>query len=182
MELFTVGHGARSQDELCGLLHAAGVEAVVDVRRYPGSRRHPQFARHALELWLPEASLGYRWEPALGGFRAAVPGSPDTGLRHRSFQAYAGHMRTDEFRRAIDILLDDARTRQSAVMCSESLWWRCHRRLIADHVSLVNGIEVRHVMPNGSVARHVPTPAARLDGRQLVYDNGRANLLELDAV
>ncbi|MBO0727803.1 MAG: DUF488 domain-containing protein [Acidimicrobiaceae bacterium] len=177
MELFTVGHGARSQHELSGILHEAGVETVVDVRRYPGSRRHPQFARDALEFWLPEDGLAYRWEPALGGFRTVAPGSPDTALRHRSFQAYAGHMRTDEFRRAVDMLLDDARTRQCAVMCSESLWWRCHRRLIADYVTLVDGTEVRHVMPNGSLARHVTTSAARLDGRQLVYDNGQPQLV-----
>ena len=175
--LRTFGHGTASQDELLTRLKGAAVEQVVDVRIAPGSKRHPHVGRDALAEWLPAAGVGYRWDKRLGGFRKLAPDSPDTALRNESFRAYAGHMRTDEFGAAIDELLDDTADVQVAVMCSESVWWRCHRRLIADFVQLARGIEVEHLMPDGRLDRHAPTDGVRLrpDGL-LVYDAGASPL------
>jgi uncharacterized protein (DUF488 family) len=169
--LRTVGHGTASAEELLDRLRAAEVDTVVDVRIAPGSRRHPQFGRDALAQWLPEAGVGYRWEKRLGGFRKLPPDSPDVALRNDSFRAYAAHMRSAEFGAAVAELLAEAATGRVAVMCSETVWWRCHRRMIADFAVLARGVEVRHVMPGGRLAPHRPTDAARLreDGL-LVYD------------
>jgi uncharacterized protein (DUF488 family) len=169
-ELFTIGHGTHPVEEMTALLRGAGVLVVIDIRIAPGSRRHPQFQRESLADWLPETGIEYRWERRLGGFRHLQPDSPDTALRNDSFRAYAGYMRTPEFRDALDELLDEAGERPSAVMCSESVWWRCHRRLVADHVALVDGGRVRHIMPDGRLAEHRPTDGVRVAGDELYYD------------
>ena len=106
--LLTVAHGTAGRDELAGLLRAAGVELVVDVRSAPGSRRFPQFRRAELAEWLPAAGIGYRWEPGLGGFRKPAPGSPNMGLRHPSFRAYADYMATEPFRQALARVIGEA--------------------------------------------------------------------------
>ena len=159
-------------DGFLDLCRAAGIETVVDVRRYPGSRRHPQFGREPMEGWLAGAGLGYRWLPALGGRRAAAAGSPNVALRNPQFRGYADHMAGEEFRQGCAELLDLARSTAAAVLCAESVWWRCHRRLLADHLVLVAGVEVEHVLPDGRLAAHSPTPEARKDGDRLVYDVG----------
>lgn len=123
-----------------------------------------------MATWLPQEGVGYRWEPRLGGWRRGSGPSPDIGLRNDSFRAYAGHMRSDEFRAAIDELLATAGTEQVAVMCAETVWWRCHRRLIADYLTLVSGTEVRHLMHDGQLREHPPTPEARVAGDLLFYD------------
>ena len=104
------------------------MELVVDVRSVPASRRNPQFSRAQLEMWMPAAGLGYRWEPHLGGFRRPVAGSPNVALRHPSFRAYADYMATAPFRQALTRVLGEASGAVVAIMCAESLWWRCHRR------------------------------------------------------
>lgn len=177
----TFGHGTATQDELLQRLHTAGVDLVVDVRIAPGSKRHPHVSRDALAQWLPDASVGYRWEKRLGGFRKLAADSPDVALRNESFRAYAGHMRTPEFGDAITELLDDTTKAHVAVMCSESVWWRCHRRLIADFLQLARGVEVENLMPDGRLDRHVPTDGVRVraDGL-LVYDAGASPLLTGD--
>lgn len=167
-ELLTVGHGTHAQDDFAALLHEAAVARIVDVRIAPGSRRHPHFGRDALAQWLPAAGIGYRWERRLGGYRKAAPDSPDVALRNTSFRGYAGHMRTDEFRAALAEVLDEGAG--TAVMCSESVWWRCHRRLIADAAVMLHDRDVRHVMPDGRLAEHVPTAGLRIAGDVLVYD------------
>lgn len=173
----TVGHGTATQEELLERLRGAEVGLVVDVRIAPGSRRHPHVARDALEEWLPEGGVHYRWEKRLGGFRKLSPDSPDTALRNESFRAYAGHMRTQEFGAAVDALLVDAASAAVAVMCSESVWWRCHRRLIADFLVVARDVAVEHVMPDGRLDAHVPTDGVRRrDDGLLVYDAG-ASLL-----
>ena len=146
---------------------------VVDVRRYPGSRRHPHFGREAMEGWLAEAGLGYRWLPALGGRRTPLPDSPNVGLRNPQFRGYADHMASEEFREGCADLLDLARTAPVAVMCAESVWWRCHRRLLADHLVLVSGVDVEHILPGGRLSSHSPTEGARREGERVVYDAGR---------
>lgn len=168
----TVGHGTASQDELTERLKGAGVELLLDVRTAPGSRKHPHVARSALESWLPDAGIAYLWEPRLGGFRRPAPDSPDVVWRNDSFRGYAGHLRTPEALAALRDLREAAAKRPLAMMCSETLWWRCHRRLIADVLTCVYGDDVRHLMPTGEVS-HRPTPGARRDGDVLVYD-GRA--------
>jgi uncharacterized protein (DUF488 family) len=169
-ELLTVGHGTLGQAELTALLVDAGVQSLVDVRIAPGSRRHPHVGRAALAEWLPAAGVAYRWEQRLGGFRKAAPDSPDTALRNDSFRGYAGYMRTDDFGAALAAVLAEADLRPTVVMCSETLWWRCHRRLIADHVLLVERRPVRHLMANGRPAGHRATDGVRVVDHGLVYD------------
>ncbi|HEX6444417.1 MAG TPA: DUF488 domain-containing protein [Streptosporangiales bacterium] len=158
------------------LLRAAGVELLVDVRTAPGSRRHPHVARSEMSVWLPEHGIAYRHEPRLGGWRRARPDSPDTSLRNRSFAGYAAHMRTPEFRAAVDDLLADAARTTTTVMCAESLWWRCHRRMLADHVVAVCDVPVVHLLHDGDRQRHTVSDLARRDGDGLVYDGGQQDL------
>lgn len=169
-ELLTVGHGTLSQDDFTDLLHEAEVQALVDVRIAPGSRRSPHFLRDEMSTWLPAAGVDYRWERDLGGFRRSPLVSPDVALRNASFRAYAAYMRTDAFQQALAGLLVRARGARTAVMCSETVWWRCHRRLIADHASLVEGVTVMHLMPRGRLAPHAVTHGVRVADRSLVYD------------
>jgi uncharacterized protein (DUF488 family) len=176
VNLRTVGHGTLPQEDFTALVSGAGIEVVVDVRSFPASRRHPQFGREAMERWLPDAGIAYRWEPRLGGRRRARPDSPHGALRVAAFRGYADHMETDEFRDAIDDLLAEGGTRPVAVMCAESVWWRCHRRLLADAVVLLRGTAVEHLFHDGRIDPHRPTPEARVDGRRLVYDGGEQGL------
>ncbi|NUP59903.1 MAG: DUF488 domain-containing protein [Pseudarthrobacter sp.] len=168
--LFTVGHGTSSQEELTALLTAAGVASLVDVRIGPGSRKYPQFGKDSMAQWLPAAGISYRWERRLGGFRKLPPDSPDTALRNESFRAYAGYMRSTEFTAALAELLTDAQHGQTAIMCSETVWWRCHRRLIADHCQLIEHVPVEHLMPPAKRTPHVPTQGVRVLGAELRYD------------
>ena len=170
--LLTAGHGTATAERLAALLAGAGVERVVDVRSAPGSRRHPQFLRAALEAWLPAAGVAYRWEPRLGGWRRPDPDSPNRVLRHPAFRGYADYMRTAPFWAALDELLAEAAAAPTAAMCSETLWWRCHRRLLADAAVLQRGAEVVHLDHRGGLAPHRPTEGVRRDGGLLVYDVG----------
>jgi hypothetical protein len=129
-DLITVGHGTASQAEFTRLLHGTGVTRLVDVRRYPVSRAYLHVGREALIPWLPAAGVDYRWEERLGGRRRLPAESPDKWWRVDAFRAYANHMRSAEFLEAISSLLAELQTATTAVMCSESQWWRCHRRVI----------------------------------------------------
>lgn len=168
--ILTVGHGTLAADALLELLQGAGVAHLVDVRSYPGSRRNPQFGREAMEAWVPAAGIEYSWRRELGGRRRPVAGSRHGALRVEAFRAYADHMETEGFRTGVDHLIADAADTPSAVMCSESVWWRCHRRLLADHLTLVRGVDVRHLMHDGRAHPHRVTDGARLDGGDVVYD------------
>lgn len=176
MTFRTVGHGTLAADEFAALLTGAGIGLVVDVRSFPASRRHPQFRRDAMERWLPDAGVEYRWEPRLGGRRRPRPDSPHGALRVPAFRGYADHMETAEFRDAVDDLLAEAGTRPAAVMCAESVWWRCHRRLLADAAVLLRGSAVEHLFHDGRLEPHRPMPEARVDGLRLVYDRGEPGL------
>ncbi len=164
MPLLTVGHGTATREQLAGRLTGAGVELLVDVRRFPGSRRHPHLSQEAVQEWSP---VPYRWEERLGGRRRLPPDSPDTSLRNASFRGYAAWMRTPDFR---DALADVLASPRPVVMCSESVWWRCHRRMIADAAALLHGVEVLHLMPDGRLTPHPPTDGVRVDVDCLVYD------------
>ena len=172
VRLFTFGHGTLDAERFASLLHGAGVELVADVRAFPGSRRHPHFGRNAMAGWLPGGGLAYCWLPALGGRRRPVRGSAHVALRNESFRAYADHMETAVFAGGVTELLDAAGAAPTAVLCSESLWWRCHRRLVADHLVLVERIEVVHLLHDGRRTAHAPTDGVRLDGSRLAYDGG----------
>jgi len=173
--VWTIGHGTLAAPDFVALLREAGIQVVVDVRRFPGSRRNPQFGSDQMAHWLAEAGLGYEWAPSLGGRRKASPDSPNTGLRNEQFRAYADHMATDDFRDGVTGLLETAAERTVAVMCAESVWWRCHRRLLADHLVLVSGWDVEHVMHDGRRAGHPVTQGARAVGDVVVY-GGEARL------
>jgi uncharacterized protein (DUF488 family) len=181
--LLTYGHGTETAAQTVAILAGAGVCSLVDIRTAPGSRRNPQFVRATMEEWLPEAGIAYRWEKRLGGFRKPSAGNPDVAWREDMFRGYAEHMRSADFGAAIDAVLAEARQTHTGaglvtVMCSESLWWRCHRRLVADFVSVARGVEVRHLMHDGRIEAHRPSPGLRLrDGGLLVYDSGQPTLL-----
>ncbi len=181
--LLTIGHGTASPDALTGILRTAGVARVVDVRRFPGSRRHPHVARDELAGWLPAAGIAYRWEPRLGGRRRlppasdppggdGVPAAADPWWQVEAFRAYAAHTRTPEFREAMVDLLAEVRTGPgaTAVLCSETVWWRCHRRLVADVAVLLHDVAVEHLGHDGRRTRHPPSAGARVTPDGLVYD------------
>jgi uncharacterized protein (DUF488 family) len=163
--LYTVGHGTRSTEELVAVLSQVGVGRLLDVRRYPGSRRSPHLARQVLSTTLPAAGIAYEWwGHELGGRRSRAPASHHPALRNDAFRAYADHMGSPEFRTALEGLVASARgaTAPSALMCAETLWWRCHRRLIADALVL-RGVEVVHLVRVGGLESHRLHPAARPD-------------------
>jgi uncharacterized protein (DUF488 family) len=169
--LITFGHGTATRERMAALLHGAEVPAVVDVRTAPGSRRNPDAGKSALEQWMPREGLAYRWEPRLGGFRTAAPDSPDTFWENASFRGYAGYTRDPRFVAAMDDLLQQAAPVRTAVMCAETVWWRCHRRMIADFAVLARGSAVLHLAHDGRLTGHRPTAGARLRGDGLlVYD------------
>jgi uncharacterized protein (DUF488 family) len=175
-ELLTVGHGTLSEDDLLAVLRGAGVEVLVDVRSYPGSRRHPQYGRAAMEQWVPDAGVEYRWEQAVGGRRRPVEGSRHPALRHDAFRAYADHMETPDFKAGLDRVMAVAAERRTAVMCAESVWWRCHRRLLADAAVVLREAPVLHLFHDGRLQTHPVTAEARREGDDLVYDGGASSL------
>jgi uncharacterized protein (DUF488 family) len=152
-------------------LHEAGVRRLVDVRTRPGSRRHPQFGRVALIQMLASAAIVYGWEADLGGFREAAPDSPNTALPPDGLRGYADHMATGTFQRALDRLIQAAEREPTAFMCAETRWERCHRRFIADALT-VRGLAVTHLIAPGEAEPHEPHPALSVRGGALVYDAG----------
>jgi len=172
MTIFTVGHGNRAIGEFVALLRDAGIECLVDVRAYPVSRRHPQFARETLEKSLTQAGSRYAWEgKSLGGRRKVAKDSPHIALKSPGFRAYADYMATGEFRAGLDRLLELQRTARAAIMCAERLPWECHRNLIADSLS-ARGVPVVHLMGPGESREHTLNALARREGERLVYDAG----------
>ncbi len=172
--IFTVGHSTRTAAEFLELLGEHVIERLVDVRRFPGSRRHPHFARDALSRALSEAGVEYTHEPDLGGFRKPQPGSPNTAWRSAGFQAYADHMDSSEFREALGRLIGLASRSTVAIMCAEATPWRCHRQLISDAL-VARGHEVIHLLGLRKSDGHVLNVNARLlpDSR-LVYPEAAA--------
>ncbi len=170
MPLLTVGHGPLDRAGLAALLTAAGIGLVVDVRRFPGSRRNPDVKREALAQWLPEEGVRYRWEERLGGRRRLPADSPDTWWQVGAFRAYATHTRTPEFGDALGQVAGEAADTRVALMCSESVWWRCHRRLVADVATLALDLPVHHLMHDGRERLHEPSEGARLSDGVVVWD------------
>jgi uncharacterized protein (DUF488 family) len=166
--IWTVGHSTRSIDQLIGVLEAFDIELVADVRRYPGSRRLPQFSAESLERSLAGAGISYRWIPELGGRRRRDPKAGASAWKNAAFAAYADHTATEEFSDGLNELLMLSEGLKTAVMCAEILWWRCHRRIISD-VLVSLGESVIHIRDESHFDVHKVTAPARIVDGTLVY-------------
>ena len=168
IEIWTIGHSTRSGEEFIALLQGNHIEAVVDVRRFPGSRRCPQFGQAQLSSALGKSDIEYSHFPDLGGRRRPRADSPNTAWRNEAFRGYADYMMTEPFRAAVERLLQIAGSKRSAMMCAEAVWWQCHRGLIADYLKAM-GHTVRHILGAGRVEPHPFTSAARIVNDRLSY-------------
>jgi uncharacterized protein (DUF488 family) len=177
--IHTIGHGNRALQEFTSLLGNARIACLMDVRAFPGSRRHPQFGRAELERSLPDVEIEYVWEGAtLGGRRRPRPGSPHVALRNASFRAYADHMQTEVFTDAAQRLIERAATTRIAIMCAERLPWQCHRYMIADYLT-AHDIEVLHLIDDAAPRPHALRHEARMCGGHLIYDREQQSDLDL---
>jgi uncharacterized protein (DUF488 family) len=168
MTIWTIGHSTRPLPQFLALLAQHGIRAVADVRRFPGSRRQPQFGQDAFRDALVAQDLVYHWIPALGGRRRPRADSPNTAWRNTSFRGYADHLRSEEFATGLAELLELAGRLPTTMMCAELLWWRCHRSLIAD-VLRARGIEVVHIVDEKQSLIHPYTSPARIVRGELTY-------------
>jgi uncharacterized protein (DUF488 family) len=160
-QLFTIGHSNRAFDEFLSLLKKFQIETVVDIRRYPSSRKFPHFNRETLQKLLTEHGIEYLWLEALGGRRHGGQNekSPNLGLTSPAFRSYADYMATDQFRTAVKTLLSTFAASRTAIMCAEKLYWKCHRRLLCDYLT-AQSIEVKHIMEEAELIDHKLTPSA----------------------
>jgi uncharacterized protein (DUF488 family) len=166
--MWTVGHSTRSLDELIALLRAHGIERLVDVRKIPRSRRHPQFNVDTLGGSLAPAGIGYLHLPGLGGLRRGRADSINTAWRNPSFRAYADYMQTPEFAAHLDALVRHAAGARAAIMCAEAVWWRCHRSLIADAL-VARGLAVEHIVDGARTEPHALRAWARVEDGRVSY-------------
>ena len=168
VKIFTIGHSTRTIENFIEMLRSQAVEALVDVRKMPKSRKNPQFSDEALARSLGDAGIEYRRMDGLGGLRRARKDSVNTGWRNASFRGYADYMQTAEFDSALRDLIQLGGTKRVAIMCAEAVPWRCHRTLIADALT-ARGVEVEHVMGVGKKHSHRMTPFARVNGTRVEY-------------
>ena len=167
--IWTIGHSTRPLDEFVAMLHSFSIELVADVRSYPGSRRFPQFNKEELETSLSQNDIQYVHLKNLGGRRKVSPDSKNTGWRHAAFRGYADYVETSAFRDGIEELVKSALKKRTAYMCSEALWWRCHRSMISDYLKL-QGWKVMHIMGIGKAEEHSYTSPARIVNGELNYE------------
>lgn len=168
--IYTIGHSNREIDPFIELLKMNDIEVLVDVRKLPGSTKYPHFNQEELSNTLSSVDILYIYLKELGGRRKQNKDSINTIWKNKSFQAYADYMGTDEFLKGIDILLEYANQKRVAIMCSEAVWWRCHRALIADYLKST-GIDVYHIMSMTTNQLHPFTSAARIrDGKLFYYE------------
>lgn len=173
--VWSIGHGTRSAEELLDVLTEAGIRVLADVRSAPGSRRHPQFGQSALAASLAGAGIEYVHLRGLGGRRDARPDSPNVALRVDAFRGYADHMTSTEFAADYARLVSIAREKATAFMCAETLWWRCHRRMLSDRFA-AEGWDVVHLIAPGKSEPHRMWDVARVVDGALVYDGGAVPL------
>ncbi len=166
--VYTIGHSTHPIDEFIFMLKAHGIKKLVDVRTIPKSRHNPQFNEDALAESVREQRITYRRMEDLGGLRHVRRDSPNGAWRNDSFRGYADYMMTDEFRAAIDVLVERAHTNDLAIMCAEAVPWRCHRSMIGDAL-VVRGITVLDIMTATSAKPHTLTNFARVSGIDLSY-------------
>lgn len=169
MKVWSIGHSTHELDEFVALLRQHEIAALADIRTVPKSRRHPHFRSDSLARTMPERGIAYTHLKRLGGFRRAVEDSPNTAWRNASFQGYADYAMTEEFADGLAELRHLAETERTAMMCSEALWWRCHRRLVADRL-VAAGDTVLHIGTDGRTSEHELMPSARVGGDgQITY-------------
>ena len=166
--IWTIGHSSRPWEDFLALLESQSIELVADVRRFAGSRKHPQFSAERLPQLLAEAGIAYRPIPELGGRRKPSSTSTNTIWRNAAFRAYADHMATDEYQSGRRQLLEYAGRQRTAILCSEAVWWRCHRSMIADDLKAA-GITVLHIMAANKATEHPYTAAASIRKGRLFY-------------
>jgi uncharacterized protein (DUF488 family) len=168
MTVFSIGHSTRTLDGFIAIVQAHGITRLADVRTFPASRRLPHFNASALDAALAASGIAYRHFPDLGGRRKPLADSPHTVWQNASFRGYADYMQTAPFARGLEHLLDLAASGPTVMMCAEAVWWRCHRRLIADALT-ARGVLVRHVVSPDRADPHELTPFARIDGTTISY-------------
>ncbi len=168
-EIWTIGHSTRSLEEFVAILHSFDITLIADVRNFPGSRKFPQFNKEALEISLPQHSIQYVHIKALGGRRKANPDSKNTSWRHPAFRGYADYMETSAFDAGIKELVNIALKQRTAYMCSEAVWWRCHRSMISDYLKL-HEWKVMHIMGMNKATVHPYTAPARIVDGALNYE------------
>ena len=166
--VWTIGHSTRTLEELIEMLRSFKIEMVVDIRSYPGSRRYPQFNKEALEVSLPENNIQYVHLKKLGGRRKVNPESKNTSWRHVAFRGYADYMETEDFKEGIEELEKIALQKRTAFMCSEAVWWRCHRSMVSDYLK-VHGWKVMHIMGLNKEEEHPYTSPAKVVDGELSY-------------
>jgi uncharacterized protein (DUF488 family) len=166
--IWTIGHSTRSLEEFISMLHSVSIEVLVDVRHFPGSRRFPHFNKESLHDSLLEAGVRYAHLESLGGRRKPSADSKNTAWRHPAFRGYADYMETDDFKQGISLLKELALEKRTAYMCSEAVWWRCHRSLISD-ILKVEGWKVLHISDVKKSTEHPFTSAAKVDDGYLSY-------------
>ena len=166
--IWTIGHSTRPIEDFIALLRANEIETVADVRRFPGSRWHPQYNERTLRELLAVQGMDYVWIPALGGRRVPLADSPNTAWRNEAFRGYADHIATEEFAEGLFELLMVAGGSRAAIMCSEAVWWRCHRSLISDVLRSL-GMRVLHIVNSSLPSEHEYTAPARIVDGILTY-------------
>ena len=167
-EIWTIGHSTHSFEEFIAMLASFQIEIVVDIRSLPGSRKFPQFNKEALEVSLPENNLEYSHLKTLGGRRKSDLNSKNTVWRHPAFRSYADYMETDAFKDGIEELEAIALNKRTVYMCSEAVWWRCHRATVSDYLK-VNGWKVMHIMGVNKATEHPFTQLAKVIDGVLTY-------------
>ncbi len=176
--LYTVGHSTHPIERFLELLSEHRIAILADVRSFPGSRRWPQFNQESLAETLGRAGVEYRWLKGLGGRRHGKRAdSPHVAWTVAAFRAYADYADSAEFAEALGELMASATGARTAIMCSEGLWWQCHRRIVADHLT-VRGWTVEHIVPAGQLASHRLPEFASVVGGRIVYDGGQPALLK----
>jgi len=169
-QIWTIGHSTRNIDGFVTLLEESGIKLLADVRSWPGSKRYPQFNKETLAESLNAHGIRYEHFPELGGRRKPKPDSRNSAWRNASFRGYADHMETEEFRKGVERLLAlDGKAGQTAIMCAEAVWWRCHRSLISDYLKS-RGIAVMHILDANKTEPHPFTSAARIVNGRLSYE------------
>ena len=166
--IWTIGHSTWPIERFVALLQNAGIHALADVRRFPGSKRNPQFGQEQLSHSLRQSGIDYVHFPELGGRRQVQPNSPNAAWRNAAFRGYADYMMTNAFKGGIERLLQLAEATPTAIMCAEALWWQCHRALIADYLKAA-GWKVQHISGDAKLQEHPFTSAARLIDGKLSY-------------